>query len=213
MRLHEFILQRTEQILSAWESFARTVETALPPMNAKGLRNHSEHILRTVAQDMQTHQTESQQITKSLGQGPMAEGDSPAQTHAMTRFVAGFSMDQMVSEYRALRSSVLRLWLAEHRVDDQHDVQDIIRFNEAIDQALVESIATYGEAVENTRQTVLGLLGHDLRSALGAVLMASDLLRKNTNMTDRDLKLAEQINASVRRANQMVEDFESPRVS
>ena len=113
-------------------------------------------------------------------------------------------MDQMVSEYRALRSSVLRLWLAQQHVDDEHDVQDIIRFNEAIDQALVEWIARYGEAVESTRKTVLGVLGHDLRSPLGALLMASDMLRKNANMTDRDRRLAEQINASVSRANHMV---------
>lgn len=207
MRLHEFILTHIEQILSAWERFARSVETALPTMDSKGLRDHSGHILKTVAEDMQRPQSERQQIAKSLGHGPDTEGDSPAQTHAMTRFVAGFSMDQMVSEYRALRSSVLRLWLAQQRVDDEHDVQDIIRFNEAIDQAIVESIARYGEAVESTRKTVLGVLGHDLRSPLGAVLMANDMLRKNANMTDRDRRLAEQINASVSRANHMVGDL------
>lgn len=46
MRLHEFILTHIEQILSAWERFARSVETALPPMDSKGLRDHSEHILK-----------------------------------------------------------------------------------------------------------------------------------------------------------------------
>lgn len=90
MRRHEFILTHIEQILSAWERFARSVETAMPPMDSKGLRDHSEHILRTVAEDMQRPQSERQQIAKSLGHGPDTEGDSPAQTHAMTRFVAGF---------------------------------------------------------------------------------------------------------------------------
>lgn len=207
MRLHEFILTHLEQILSAWESFARSVQTPMPPMDAKGLRNHAGHILKKVAQDMQTPQNEQQQIAKSFGLGPVTKNDSPAQTHAMTRFAAGFSMDQMVSEYRALRSSVLRLWLGAYRIDDAHDVQDIIRFNEAIDQALVESIATYGKAVEDTRKTVLGVLGHDLRSPIGAVLMASDLLRESKTVADRDRKLATQICASVRRANQMVADL------
>lgn len=50
MRLHEFILKHIEQILSAWEGFARSVETPLPTMDAKGLRNHAEHILKAVAQ-------------------------------------------------------------------------------------------------------------------------------------------------------------------
>lgn len=116
-------------------------------------------------------------------------------------------MDQMVSEYRALRSSILRLWLANHRMDAEHDMQDMIRFNEAIDQALIESIATFGQAVESTRKTVLGVLGHDLRSPLGAVLMASDLLLGSENLAAREKKLAAQINASVRRANHMVGDL------
>lgn len=116
-------------------------------------------------------------------------------------------MDQMVSEYRALRSSVLRLWLVNNGVNDDQDFQDMIRFNEAIDQALIESIATFGQAVESTRKTVLGVLGHDLRSPLGAVLMASDLLRESENLAAREKKLATQISASVRRANQMVADL------
>ncbi|QOY74084.1 HAMP domain-containing sensor histidine kinase [Pseudomonas sp. OST1909] len=207
MRLHEFILTHTEQILSAWEGFARSMETPLPTMDAKGLRNHAEHILKAVAQDMPTPQTERQQIAKSEGHGPVTEEELPSQTHAMTRFVAGFSMDQMVSEYRALRSSVLRLWLENNGVTNAQDFQDMIRFNEAIDQALVESIATFGRAVESTRKTVLGVLGHDLRSPLGAVLMASDLLRESEDLAAREKQLATQISASVRRANQMVADL------
>lgn len=207
MRLHEFILKHIEQILSAWEGFARSVETPLPTMDAKGLRNHAEHILKAIAQDMPPPQTEQQQIAKSEGHGPVTEGDLPSQTHAMTRFIAGFSMDQMVSEYRALRSSVLRLWLENNGVNSDRDFQDMIRFNEAIDQALVESITTFGIAVESTRKTVLGVLGHDLRSPLGAVLMASDLLRESENLAAREKKLATQISASVRRANQMVADL------
>lgn len=207
MRLHEFIRTHIEQILSEWEGFARTVETSMPDMDSKGLRNHAEHILTTVVRDMQSYQTERQQIAKSHGHGPATEADAPSHTHALTRFAAGFSMDQMVSEYRALRSSVLRLWLANNRLHDEHNVQDMIRFNEAVDQALVESIATFGEAVESTRKTVLGVLGHDLRTPLGAVLMASDLLRERASVSERDRHLIMQIGTSVRRANQMVVDL------
>lgn len=35
----------------------------------------------------------------------------------------------------------------------------MVRFNEAIDQALGESITSYGIAVETTRKLVLGCLG------------------------------------------------------
>jgi signal transduction histidine kinase len=208
MRLSDFIVDRVELILQAWEVFARTVETPLPPMDAAGLRDHAKHILLNVASDMRTAQTERQQIDKSHGLGPAQPNETPAQTHALTRLGAGFSMDQMVSEYRALRSSVLRLWLHDPCTEaDGYQVQDMIRFNEAIDQALVESIAAYSEAVEITRKTMLGVLGHDLRSPLGAILMAGDLLRQKEDADARERKLAAQICSSVNRANQLVNDL------
>lgn len=182
MRLSDFILKNQEPILLAWEEFARSVDTPMPAMDTRGLRNHAEYILRTVALDMRTAQTEQQQIDKSQGLGPLANDESAAQTHALTRLMAGFTLDQMVSEYRALRSSVLRLWLTHGYAGEDHQVEDMIRFNEAIDQALVESIGSYGRAVETTRKMVLGVLGHDLRTPLSAVTMGADLLRKSKQL-------------------------------
>lgn len=207
MRLSDFILTETESILQAWEDFARTINTPMPDLDVIGLRNHAELILKIVAADMRLSQTEQQQIDKAEGREPLRDDTNPAHTHAMTRLVAGFTMDQMVSEYRALRSSVLRLWLADAFAGEAYQVHDMIRFNEAIDQALVESIAAYGQAVENTRKTTLAVLGHDLRSPLGAVMMAGGLLQNADYLRDREVKLSKQISTSVRRATTMVNDL------
>jgi signal transduction histidine kinase len=83
----------------------------------------------------------------------------------------------------------------------------MIRFNEAIDQALVESIAAYGRAVETTRKTVLGILGRDLRTPLGAVMLGADLLRQTEELGSRGKKIIEQMSKSVQNANQMVQDL------
>lgn len=207
MRLSDFILINEEQILQAWEEFARTFDTPLPPMDSSGLRDHAGYILRTVAQDMLSTQTPQEQIDKSHGLGPITEDESAAQRHAITRLMAGFTLDQMVSEYRALRSSVLRLWLNEGYTGHEHQVLDMIRFNEAIDQALVESIATYGQAVEQTRKTVLGVLGHDLRTPLSAVTLGVDLLGQSKELGPRSKRIVTQITTSVQTANQMVADL------
>ena len=192
MQLSDFILTHMQQILLARETYTGTIDTPGPAMDAKGLNNHAQFILETVARDMRSARP---------------EGDSPARAQASTRLMAGFTLDQMVLEYRALRASVLRLWLADTPFVDGSQVDDMIGFNEAIDQVLVESIATYGQAVESTRKNVLGVLGHDLRSPLGAVMMASDLLRQHENLSERGLQLATQISTSVRRANLMVNDL------
>lgn len=207
MRLSSFILKNLEPILQAWEEFARSVDTPMPPLDSVGLRNHAECILRHIALDMRTLKNSQQQIEKSQRLGPTAADDSAAQSHALTRLMAGFTLDQMVSEYLALRSSVLGLWLAQECAGEDDQVMDMIRFNEGIDQALVASIATYGLAVETTRKTVLGVLGHDLRTPLGAVTLGTDLLRQTEELSSRGKKIISQISVSAQHANQMVNDL------
>lgn len=157
MRLATFILDNLEAILEEWEDFARGVETPQPALKPVSLRNHAEEILRAVAKDLVTPQTAKQQQDKSRGLGPVLE-DTAAQTHAVLRLTDGFTLDQMVSEYRALRASVLKLWLRQGENSAALQLEDMLRFNEAIDQALSESITAYGNAVETTRKTVLAVL-------------------------------------------------------
>lgn len=53
---------------------------------------------------------------------------------------------------------------------------EITRFNEAIDQAIAESVHHYSEEVERWRNIFLGVLGHDLRSPLTAIMVASEVI-------------------------------------
>ncbi|EQD44418.1 sensor histidine kinase, partial [mine drainage metagenome] len=66
----------------------------------------------------------------------------------------GFTLTAAVAEFRALRASVIRLWqdgLGEHRPQER-TVEDLIHFNEAIDQAIAESVTSYSfEKEQNTR--------------------------------------------------------------
>src|SRR5438045_4694667 len=88
----------------------------------------------------------------------------------MQRARSGFEVNQMVSEYRALRATVLRLWSAAATDVTVHDLQDVTRFNEAVDQALAESLKFFVAEVDRARNLVLGVLGHDLRTPLGVVV-------------------------------------------
>jgi hypothetical protein len=91
-------------------------------------------ILEAIRKDLNTTQSTAEGLRKSLGKAPLIP-DAPetaAQTHAMLRAKAGFDIRQMVSEYRALRASVLRLFLAEGRILTEEVNADLLRFNEAI---------------------------------------------------------------------------------
>lgn len=83
-----------------------------------------------------------------------------------------------MAEYRVMRASVMNLWLSGAGNSDPDAAQDIIRFNEAIDEAVAESVAFFTAEVDRWRHVFLGALGHDLRGPLNAILLTSELLAR-----------------------------------
>lgn len=207
MRLADFILDNIEPILQAWEDFAKTITPASIGMDSVALRDHAEQMLRTIAADLRTSQTLKEQVAKSHGEAPSAEAETPAETHAIIRQSSGFTVEQMVSEYRALRTSVLMLWMPHSQVDNKHVMSDVIRFNEAVDQALAESVVSYSGAVDGARNIFLGILGHDLRSPLGAILLSSEVLLRAGDLPAKATKISSRIYTSVKRATKIVGDL------
>ncbi|SFG94854.1 sensor histidine kinase KdpD [Pseudomonas sp. NFACC45] len=207
MRLADFILDNIEPILQAWEDFAKTITPASHGMDSLALRDHAEQMLRTIAADLRTSQTVKEQIAKSQGDAPAAEAETAAETHAIIRQSSGFTVEQMVSEYRALRTSVLLLWMPQTQLDQEQVMTDLIRFNEAVDQALAESVVSYSGAVDASRNIFLGILGHDLRSPLGAILLSSEVLLRAGDLPAKATKISSRIYTSVKRANKIVGDL------
>lgn len=177
MRLAEFIRLHIESILAEWEAFAATLLPAAAGMNALALRDHAEAILEAVAMDLETHQSRDEQSEKSKGRAPKVAGapETAAQTHAVLRARDGFDINQLAAEYRALRASVLRLWMDAAPLD-KSGMDDMIRFNEAIDQAIAESVGHFSSQVERTRNLLLGMLGHDMRSPLNTIVTTANYL-------------------------------------
>lgn len=179
VRLASFIEQQMPAILQEWVSFAATLTPAAEGMDAAALRDHAEQMLQAIALDLRTAQTSEQQLAKSRGE--LAPGSTVPQTaaeiHAVLRATHGFSIQQLVSEYRALRASVLKLYAIAQPVDP-HTLKDIGRFNEALDQAIAESVQFYTVEVERWRNIFLAVLGHDLRGPLNAILLTSKVIAK-----------------------------------
>ena len=206
MRLSSFLITNIEPILQEWENFARTILTDCKPLDSEGLRDHAELMLRAIADDLRTHQTRQEQVEKSKGLAA-TEDDSAAKIHAITRLMAGFTIEQVTSEFRALRTSVISHWMRHVKAGEEFEVEDMIRFNEAIDQALAESISSYAAAVQASRDVFLGVLGHDLRTPLSAILLGADVLLRTDDLGTRATKIASRIYASVKRASHIVGDL------
>jgi signal transduction histidine kinase len=184
--LAAFILSDMEDILSEWQAFASTVLSA-KGMDRKGLRDDAEWILRTIALDMQTWQSKIDQEAKSKDTRARRKdaAETAAEAHSAQRFLSGFDLNEMVSEYRALRASVIRLWTASCNRNEVQLVEELTRFDEGIDKALSESIRYFAGQLDRSRELFMGILGHDLRNPLHVIQSsAARLLRTPADLEE-----------------------------
>ncbi|MCH8531087.1 MAG: diguanylate cyclase [Saccharospirillum sp.] len=151
-RLADFIRTEIEPILQDWEAFARTIFHA-NRMSNTGLRDHAREMLLDIADDLESRQTLLQQADKSKGHGPEVEVESWAEVHGGDRQSSGFSVMETLSEFRALRASVVSHWTRSCLVVTGEQLEDLTRFHEAIDQAVAESLEHYTD--EKDKETRL----------------------------------------------------------
>jgi signal transduction histidine kinase len=209
LRLADFIRLNIEPIVAEWISFARTRTPASDNMTKLALQDHVAEILRFVADDLEAPQSLKEQVAKSKGLGPQDAPftQSAAEIHATLRLADGFDIDQMVSEYRALRASVVKQWVARNQALAVTDLNDLTRFNEAIDQAMTEAVSQYTKMITHSRNLFLGILGHDLRNPIGAASMAAQAMVKMGEPDAKQTMLASQIVNTTQRATQILNDL------
>jgi hypothetical protein len=181
MSISTFIRENMSEILSEWTAFA---EKAAPPageMSKLALTDHAEQILGAIALDVETHQSHQQQFDKSQGDDiDLGPEESAAAIHGRLRHASNFSLLQLSSE---------------------------LRFNEAIDQALAESIVTYSERADRTRDLFLAVLGHDLRAPLATISLVGELLGRPETSAEQIVSLAERTKRSAMLMSAMVTDL------
>ena len=206
MRLADFILANRTAILAEWSDFAKTCTPASGSMGIDALSDHASDMLTVIADDLKTPQNGSEQSAKSMGLAPAAPvGErTAAEKHGTGRAESGFTLDQMVAEYRALRATVIRLWTKGRAEATSTDLVDLTRFNEAIDQSLVESITRFTQDLDKSKEMFLAILGHDLRSPIGSVLTSAKFMLETNELVEPHLTLTSRIVSATTRMNHMV---------
>ncbi len=207
-RLSQFIREHRKDILAAWETFARELPST-GSMDVAALRDHAEAMLDSIAHDLERPQTEQERVEKSQGgRDPAAEAElSAASKHGLGRAESGFSVEHMLAEFRALRASVISLWREEQRHAGPDELEEMTRFNEAIDQAIAESLARYIREVESTRERFLAVLGHDLRTPLSAIITSTQFLLETAQLTNEQRDIVAGMERSGHRMTELVRDL------
>ena len=132
--------------------------------------------------------------------------EDAAERHALARVKMGLSSRQLISEFRALRATVIRLWRQGTVEVGEVSLYDLTRFNEAVDQSLSDAAARYSEEIDRSRELFLGMLGHDLRNPLAAILGLAEL-QTRARTPERYVTFAQQISLSAGRMSHMITDL------
>jgi signal transduction histidine kinase len=203
MSLSAFISSHHEEIIREFAAFARTLMPPGADMSEEQLRDHAEEILTAVVHDMSIAQTSTEQALKSQGSGSANTMQASGRLHADDRIQHGFPFRAVLAEFRALRATVLRLY-AESGVID---LGEVVRFNEAIDESLTASMDRFAVQTEKFRDQFIGVLGHDLRTPLGAITAGAALLAIPEDNPQRRSWVVTRIMSSAQRMERMVGDL------
>ena len=142
MGLSEFIQANQEAILGAFEAY---VLSHVPPgvdLTRAEARDQAGQVLADIAEVMR-HRS-------------LPRDDAPAQEHGSARHAEGFDVKHVLSEYRMLRATIMRMWLASRPSLGTAGVEDLVRFNEAIDRAVDSSVSQFEAEVMQTQARKLG---------------------------------------------------------
>lgn len=209
MKLAHFIRKHQKEIIDEWTEYAQENITGVNDMDLEGVRDSIKKMLECIADNMEKSQSEEQQKKKSKENEDSEPGKSKgAKQHGAQRAEKGFDIVELSSEFRALRASVLRLW--ENKTDIKNwedDFHDMIRFNEAIDEAWMASTHRFHHQVDESKNWFLGILGHDLRNPLAAISGVNSILAISENLSEKERELIKRSNSSLKRMTELINNL------
>jgi len=201
---HEFLTRERDRIMAEWERAIRE-ETRPILLEASALRDDLPEFLDALAAWMTTEDTPL---------GGMLQGVPT--THAKQRLKHAYELAQLVSEFRVLRATILRL-LLHAEVEEQAGVKtpaanerrvdELARLNAGLDQAISDSVEYFVNERERIRERFIGVLSHDLRTPLGSILMSADHLLRSGQLQPGHDRAVGRIARGAARMNRMVRDL------
>ncbi len=203
MNLSNFIRHNLEKILQEWQDQAYAVQPESGSMDKKELRDHAEKILLGIVDRIDRSKSKQFREEQSQGLHPLlGNALRPAVEHGNERHDFGFNMNDVLSEYRALRSSVMRLWAES--TQEESDRNEIALFNEELDGVIKEAIEAFSAALDKVQEERNDLteLNKRLQSEISVRTDAEKALRESEKkyrlLVENQTELVVKVNAKRR---------------
>lgn len=208
MPLPALIRANLDRLVDEWCAYAADHIAPAKALTRTELENSSEELFTAIADDMCTAETEEERIQKSHGErtGNSRALIDYAQCHANHRAGQGFSLPDMASEFRAVRASVMRL-CGDGDGGQPIPIAQIVRFNESLDEAWTVSLGWFDARLNQSRELFMGVLGHDMRGPLNAMLIGAEVLFMDDTLSPMSTQISARLYSSGKRLNAMLDDL------
>lgn len=157
-RLHEFLRNEHEAILTDWEKVDRQMLASARYLAREHLRNNIPVILNGLADIAELAEANTRKVDFP-SEGP--EG------HAQHRWTMGFSLEEVTREYGLLRTVILQKLVP--RVGELSS-GELVLLNEALDHAIIQSVVTFVAKSNRELETEQEHLQVTLKSISDAVI-------------------------------------------
>lgn len=195
--LADFLRSNREQIMREWEQRMLQLPSSrgLP---RDGRRDHVPQLLDAMADAIERGDTSP----VSLEQLPLL--------HADHRLAQEYGLREVVAEYRLLRRVVLDVYAA-HSLDMPEEARSrlppLIMFNENIDHAVTDAVDHYMLQRERMREYFVGMLSHDLRAPLNAIVLGTEMLLLRDGHDAAERQTLERMRANAARMARLIADM------
>ena len=168
----DFIRRQQRRIAALWElEIRRDAPIAAPSRPV--LIDHVPAFLGALADWIEGDVEGAEQTFQELTEGP-----------ALLELGYGVGLETLTRELSKLRVVLVRELLAALPADGS-----LVRLQQAMDNAIDDSIRRYAARREEVRERFIGILGHDLRDPLSTVIISARTLASNQHI-DREHRLA-----------------------
>jgi signal transduction histidine kinase len=202
MPLSDYIAKHSDPVLSDWAAFARRHVPAARGLDDQALIRPAESILAAIGVSL----GEIDALLDGVCTPPAAIAEA-ARAHAAQRLGQRFTLEQMIAEYRLLRVSIVRGWSRETRLEQNEAIDELTRFEAAVDHTSAEAIKWFYQRVERGRDLLVAVLAHDVRTPLGAIMASADFLLGTGMLAGQTLDAARQIRNSATRLRLLANDL------
>ncbi len=208
--LQAILLARRESLVEAW---TRKVlqDDRVPEANRLSEPALHDHIPGLVDRIIRSLDQTGRQAGDGEATGREIGGDVRSRLHAWTRFHQRFSLASAMRELSHLRSTFVELCYAEgaHVRGEEAEL-----LHAAIDEAMSTVAVEMEQAARSEleeearfRERFIGIVGHDLRSPLGAITFASAVLMQQDECSEAQSRVVRRISRSADRMARMIKDL------